>query len=71
MYSSLSEVLVSKGFFRSYCLVFVGVHVVPGFFVFFSGSLCQCFGVRRLLQVLWFGVSGGFQGLNVRGVLWL
>ena len=40
---SLSEVLVSKGFFRSWCFDFVGLHVVSEDF-FQVLYVCQSFG---------------------------
>ena len=55
---SLSEVLVSKSFFRScFFVVFsVGLHVVRFFFFRYS-MFVRVLRVRMLLQVLWSEVS--------------
>ena len=53
---SLSEVLVSKGFFRS-CFLFLWVYMLCQRFFFRFSMFVRVFGGRRLLQVLRFGVS--------------
>ena len=54
---NLSEVFVSKSFFRScfFFFFFVGLHVVRFFFRY--SMFVRVLGVRMLLQVLWSDVS--------------